>query len=96
MTCFVFIFLPLLIFLGFWQTSRGYEKEEIWNNYLNSVVQPPLTEDMIEGRKLANLNYRNISINGFYKEGSLLLDNRTYRNQNGYEVFSFFESELFL
>ena len=33
MSCFVIFFLPLLLFLGYWQIAKGFEKKVIWETY---------------------------------------------------------------
>mgnify|MGYP000344883363 FL=1 len=93
MTCFVIFFLPILLYLGYWQISRGFEKKSIWETYTNNKTLPPLSEKELLNNKAEHLLYRSIMIKGSYVDRSFLLDNRTYRKEKGFEVFTPFESE---
>ena len=44
MTCFVIFFLPILLYLGYWQISRGFEKKAIWEAYSINKTLPPILE----------------------------------------------------
>ena len=93
MTCFVLFFLPILLYLGYWQISRGFEKKEIWETYSISKTLPPLIEKELLSNKMELLFYRSVVIKGSYIEKSFLLDNRTYRKEKGFEVFTPFKSD---
>ena len=93
MTCFVIFFLPLLLYLGSWQISRGFEKKEIWEAYSANKILPPLPEKELSVYKKEDLIYRSVVIKGSYINQSFLLDNRIYRSKKGYEIFTPFKSE---
>ena len=93
MTCFVLFFLPILLYLSYWQISRGVEKKEIWETYSISKILPPLIEKELLSNKVELLFYRSVVIKGSYIEKSFLLDNRTYRKEKGFEVFTPFKSD---
>ena len=92
MSSFVIFFLPVLLFLGYWQITRGYEKQEMWEKFTLNKSLPPLAESEILDLNIKNLNYRSITITGRYIPRTFLLDNRIYKNQIGYEVFTPFVS----
>ena len=92
MTIFVVFFLPVLLFLGSWQIVRGLDTQEIWSlNNLNKSL-PVMTEEEALSMSFDNAVYRSIFLEGKFGEGSYLLDNRLYKQEAGYEVFSVFES----
>ena len=93
MTCFVIFFLPLLLYLGSWQISRGFEKIEIWEAYSVNKTLTPLAEKELSVYKKEDLIYRSVVIKGSYINQSFLLDNRIYRSKKGYEIFTPFKSE---
>ena len=92
MTIFVVFFLPILLFLGSWQIIRGLDKQEIWSlNNLNKSL-PVMTEEEALSMSFETAVYRSIFLEGKFGEESYLLDNRLYKQEAGYEVFSTFES----
>jgi len=92
MTIFVVFFLPVLLFLGSWQIVRGLDKQEIWSlNNLNKSL-PVMTEKEALSMGFDKAVYRTIFLDGRFGEESYLLDNRLYKQEAGYEVFSVFES----
>ena len=93
MTCFVIFFLPILLYLGYWQISRGFEKKAIWEAYSINKTLPPILEKELTLYKKEDLFYRSIVIQGSYINDSFLLDNRVYRSKKGYEIFTPFKSE---
>ena len=93
MSCFVIFFLPLLLFLGYWQITKGIEKKAIWETYYNNKTLPPLLERELLQFKKEDLIYRSVTIKGSYIDKSFLLDNRVYRSKKGYEVFTPFRSD---
>ena len=93
MTCFVIFFLPILLYLGYWQISRGFEKKAIWEAYSINKTLPPILEKELSLYKKEDLFYRSIVIQGSYINDSFLLDNRVYRSKKGYEIFTPFKSE---
>ena len=93
MTCFVIFFLPILLYLGYWQISRGFEKKAIWEAYSINKTLPPILEQELSLYKKEDLFYRSVIIQGSYINDSFLLDNRVYRSKKGYEIFTPFKSE---
>jgi len=93
MTCFVIFFLPILLYLGYWQISRGFEKKAIWEAYSINKTLPPILEKELSLYKKEDLFYRSVIIQGSYINDSFLLDNRVYRSKKGYEIFTPFKSE---
>ncbi len=93
MTCFVIFFLPILLYLGYWQISRGFEKKAIWEVYSINKTLPPIQEKELSLYKIEDLFYRSVVIQGSYSNDSFLLDNRVYRSKKGYEIFTPFKSE---
>ena len=84
---FVLIF-PVLLGLGFWQTERAGAKQELVEQRAASEVVAPLT---LDGRtRLGDEDrYRPAEVRGHYlEEQQWLLDNRLYRGQAGYHVFT--------
>ena len=93
MTCFVIFFLPILLYLGYWQISRGFEKKAIWEAYSINKTLPPIQEKELSLYKIEDLFYRSVVIQGSYINDSFLLDNRVYRSKKGHEIFTPFKSE---
>ena len=79
--------------LGSWQISRGMDKQEIWNlNNLNKSL-PVISEEEVLSLSFDNAVYRSIFLDGRFGDESYLLDNRLYKQEAGYEVFSVFKTE---
>ena len=92
MTAFVVFFFPILIFLGSWQVVRGLEKEDIVNQHYENKSLPVISEKEMNSLNLENLVYRTVNLEGEYRPESYILDNRLYRQEAGYEVFTAFET----
>ena len=92
MTAFVVFFFPILIFLGSWQIVRGLEKEDIVNRHYENKSLPVISEKEMANLNLENLIYRTVNLEGKYRPESYILDNRLYRQEAGYEVFTAFET----
>ena len=93
MTCFVIFFLPILLYLGYWQISRGFEKKEIWEAYSVNKTLPPISEKELFVSQKEDLFYRSVVIKASYIDDTFLLDNRMHQSKKGYEVFTPFKSE---
>ena len=84
---------PILLSLGFWQMSRAAAKQELVEQRAASEVVAPLmlgsqTRLSVEDR------YRPAEVRGRYlADQQWLLDNRLYRGQAGYHVFTPFQME---
>ena len=79
------IFLPLTLWLGFWQLDRASEKTLIKDNQLVRSAA-----DAIEFDRQRLENFARFSLRGEYESKSYLLDNRTRDGQVGYEVLTWF------
>ena len=92
MTFFVLFFFPILIFLGSWQVIRGIEKTDIVEQHYMNKSLPVINEKDISLINEANLKYRTVNLYGEFGQESYLLDNRLYRQEAGYEIFTTFET----
>ena len=92
MTAFVVFFFPILIYLGSWQVSRGLDKEDIVSQHYENKSLPVINEKEMPSINSKNLTYRTINLRGEFGQESYLLDNRLYRQEAGYEVFTTFET----
>ena len=92
MTIFVMFFFPILIFLGSWQVSRGIDKTDIVEKHYMNKSLPVINEKEMSVMSEDNLKYRTVNLYGEFGQESYLLDNRLYRQEAGYEVFTTFET----
>ena len=92
MTVFVVFFFPVLLALGAWQVNRGIEKQEIWEVHNFQKSQPVINELDVLGMNNSEAIYRSVFLEGRFGEETYLLDNRTYRQEAGYEVFTIFRT----
>ena len=92
MTFFVMFFFPILIFLGSWQVSRGIDKTDIVEKHYMNKSLPVINEKEMSVMNKDNLKYRTVNLYGEFGQESYLLDNRLYRQEAGYEVFTTFET----
>lgn len=88
---FVAFFLPVLVYLAFWQVSRADEKQQLLKTYDQRKIDAPIT--LSELSKSADQLYVRVKVTGEYDNRSpLLLDNRVRRGRPGYEVISPFQT----
>ena len=92
MTAFVVFFFPILIYLGSWQVMRGLEKKDIVNQHYENKSLPVISEKEMASLNSENLIYRTVNLEGEYQSESYILDNRLYRQEAGYEIFTAFET----
>jgi cytochrome oxidase assembly protein ShyY1 len=92
MTAFVVFFFPILIYLGSWQVIRGLEKKDIVSQHYENKSLPVISEQEMTTLNSGNLIYRSVSLEGEYRPESYILDNRLYRQEAGYEIFTAFET----
>ena len=92
MTAFFVFFFPILIYLGYWQISRGMEKQVVVDRHFNNKSLPTIEEVQLSGLENNLTEYRSIRLNGSYGEETYILDNRLYRQEAGYEVFTKFQT----
>jgi surfeit locus 1 family protein len=84
-------FLPILVYLAFWQVSRADEKQQILKIYDQRKIDEPIT--LPERSKSEDQLYVRVKVMGEYDNRSpLLLDNRVRRGRPGYEVISSFQT----
>ncbi len=79
---FTLIFLPLFVVLGFWQLNRAVEKEQM-KAMNDGVVRTAGQIDWLAPPLYADIEVNSVAI----PDLTLLLDNKTYNGQVGYEVF---------
>lgn len=82
--------LPLLLSLGLWQMQRAAAKQELVEQRAASELVAPL---LLRGESSLSEadRYRSAQVRGHYvAEQQWLLDNRVYRGQPGYHVFTAF------
>ncbi len=91
-TLVVLALLPLLVFLGFWQLSRGEQKRVLLDSYAERQVAAPLTAG-----QLLNVDqpaFRRVQLRGHLDgQHSLLLDNRVRDGQVGVELLQPFQDQ---
>jgi cytochrome oxidase assembly protein ShyY1 len=74
----------LLTILGFWQLDRADQKRQRYENFLERHQSSELRLE--KSSTLADLKWRKAVLIGNYEDINLLLDNRVYMKQSGYEV----------
>ncbi|WP_397450766.1 SURF1 family protein [Pseudomonas sp. NA-150] len=88
----VFLLLPLLVFLGFWQLGRGEEKRLLLNTYAERRVAEPMASTLLQ--ETADPAYRRVQLRGqFDSEHSLMLDNSTRDGRPGIELIQPFHDQ---
>ena len=92
MTAFFVFFFPILIYLGSWQVSRGIEKQVIVDRHFSNKSLPTIDEIELDGLEKNFKEYRSIRLNGTYENETYILDNRLYRQEAGYEIFTKFKT----
>ena len=92
MTAFVLFFFPILLALGTWQVNRGYEKQETLEVHNFQKSLPAIDEIKILGMDNKGAIYRTVFLEGQFGKETYFLDNRLYRQEAGYEVFTTFRT----
>ncbi|MDY7562497.1 SURF1 family protein [Pseudomonas sp. 10B1] len=91
-TVVVFLLLPLLIFLGFWQLDRGEEKRVLLNQFAERRIAEPITSTQLE--QTVDPAYRRVQLRGqFDAAHSLMLDNSTRGGRGGIELIQPFHDQ---
>jgi len=81
--------VALLTGLGLWQLDRAGQKRDRHAVYSERRAAPPLDLAMVAaGADPADYAWRRVTFAGHYQDQHVLLDNRSYRGQAGYEVLS--------
>ena len=93
MSIFVVVFLPLLLSLGAWQVVRGFDKQDVLDQYDFNKSLVPIESYELSMEGIEKNYYRTVSLEGQFMQESYLLDNRIYRQKSGYEIFSLFKTD---
>jgi surfeit locus 1 family protein len=82
------ILLFILLSLGHWQLNRAKQNRELIQNYTERNVMQPLSETVLNN-PTQNLNFYTIELHGQYdNQHTILLDNKMYHEQVGYQVLT--------
>ena|SRR3990167_610418 len=85
-----FIFIIFFTSLGFWQLSRAEQKERLLNSYADRIKQTKLTVSALNPNQ--DLRFYQVILKGrFDNQRTLLLDNKIFHGQIGYEVYTPFK-----
>lgn len=77
----VFILIPLLLSLGFWQLHRAVTKQQLLDQFSQRSKQSP--QSLAENEPV----YTPVKVSGYYDPAhAILLDNRIVNHQLGYDV----------
>ncbi|MEX2482336.1 MAG: SURF1 family protein [Gammaproteobacteria bacterium] len=75
--------------LGLWQLSRAEAKRDRYETFQARREAPAIDVDAIDRSSPAELyHWRNVKLDGHYRDVHLLLDNRVRGNRAGYEVLT--------
>lgn len=86
------IMIGFLLRLGFWQLHRAHEKQDMIDMYHARIASPPIS--LNNANQNQDLQYHRVTISGrFDNEHTLLLDNKIYKGQVGYEIFTLFQPD---
>ncbi|WP_126452439.1 SURF1 family protein [Sulfuriflexus mobilis] len=82
------ILLPILVSLGFWQLDRAVEKQQL-QLLMQERLQAPVKRIKSAGSLQEDMNFRRAMLRGhFDNDHQYLLDNRIYKGQVGYAVYT--------
>ena len=85
-------FMGLFSFLGYWQLTRAWYKEQLINQYQQRLHQPPISQQNLNPQ--ADLRFFQVTLTGYYdNQHTLLLDNKTFHGTTGYEVYTPFRAD---
>ncbi|WP_460149471.1 SURF1 family protein [Pseudomonas sp. S3_E10] len=91
-TLVVLILLPLMVGLGFWQLSRGHEKQVLLDTYAERRASAPMSSEQLNGSMAPA--FRRVRLRGqFDAEHSVLLDNRMRDGKAGVELLQPFHDQ---
>lgn len=86
------IMIGFLLRLGFWQLHRAHEKQHMLDMYHARIANPPIPLNRLN--QTQDLQYHRTTITGrFDNQYTFLLDNKIYKGQVGYEVFTLFQPD---
>lgn len=87
-TVFVFLWICLFVALGYWQLSRAKQKNDLIQQVERRLSLLPLTETNLAGTGQKDLRFYPVALHGkFEGQHTILLDNKTWHGQVGYEVY---------
>ncbi len=91
-TLVVLVLVPLMVGLGFWQLSRGHEKQQMVDSYAERRAAEPVTSAQLDG--MADPAFRRVHLRGqFDGAHSVLLDNRMRNGKAGVELLQPFHDQ---
>ncbi|VVM46943.1 hypothetical protein PS664_00587 [Pseudomonas fluorescens] len=91
-TLVVLLLLPLMVGLGFWQLSRGHEKQRLLDSYAERRVAAPISSEQLDDT--ADPAFRRVRLRGqFDADHSVLLDNRMRDGKAGVELLQPFHDQ---
>jgi surfeit locus 1 family protein len=86
------VLIALFISLGCWQLSRAKQKQILLDLYAQRLTEAPLQASALA--HIPNPRFYQLTIRGYFDNAhSLLLDNKTWHGQVGYEVYTPFYSK---
>jgi surfeit locus 1 family protein len=86
--------LAICVALGFWQLQRAEFKKQIQERYDERIVQMPLSLNELARLDPNDLDFYPVRVKGkFDNAHTVLLDNKIYKGQLGYEVITPLEPE---
>lgn len=93
LTILAFLFFAIFIRLGFWQLSRAAEKQQLLLSYATRINYPALDASVLNKHTdIPKLLFYRVTLRGEYdNEHTILLDNKTYHGQVGYEIYTPFK-----
>ncbi|KAF1030435.1 MAG: hypothetical protein GAK37_01351 [Pseudomonas sp.] len=88
----VLVLLPVLVCLGFWQLSRGHEKQRLLDSYAERRAAEPMSTVQLVAT--ADPALRRVHLRGQFDAGhSVLLDNRMRGGRAGVELLQPFHDQ---
>lgn len=91
-TLVVLVLLPLMVFLGFWQLSRGQEKQALLQSYAERRAAVPISAEQLDA--VADPAFRRVQLRGqLDARHSVLLDNRMRDGKAGVELLQPFHDQ---
>ncbi|MBD8190890.1 SURF1 family protein [Pseudomonas fluorescens] len=91
-TVVVLLLLPLMVGLGFWQLSRGHEKQRLLDSYAERRVAAPMSSAQLNDS--TDPAFRRVHLRGqFDADHSVLLDNRMRDGKAGVELLQPFHDQ---
>jgi surfeit locus 1 family protein len=91
-TLVVLVLLPLMVFLGFWQLSRGQEKQALLQSYAERRAAPPISVEQLDA--VTDPAFRRVQLRGqLDARHSVLLDNRMRDGKAGVELLQPFHDQ---